>query len=235
MYDLSFNCCIDWVQSIQADAVSGVFCRMIDFNTTGGIVVSSPYTPPYNPSSDSSDKDQKASVNTENNSGVRQTKDAAGKQGFNDLTPEEIQELTKLKQRDREVKTHEQAHMSAGGQYVRGGAHYEYQKGPDGKNYAVGGEVQIDTSKVANDPEATAMKMQAIRRAAMAPASPSPQDRRVAARATQIENRMRTEILLKRYEESDSFETGKAEAKPSGLNNPQGQINTPGANISFFV
>jgi hypothetical protein len=119
--------------------------------------------------------------------------------GTQDLSPEELRDLTELKQRDREVKSHEQAHVAAGGSYVRSGAQYEYEKGPDGQKYAVEGEVQIDTSKVPGDPEATIRKMQVVRSAALAPANPSAKDRSVAAEATRIENQTRREMLTKRY------------------------------------
>ena len=74
------------------------------------------------------------------------------------------------------------AHIAAGGPYVRGGARFEYEKGPDGRCYAVGGEVSIDTSPE-KDPRATLQKMKVVQRAALAPAHPSAQDRRVAAQA----------------------------------------------------
>src|SRR5512133_1362304 len=90
-----------------------------------------------------------------------------------ELTEEERKMVLELKNRDREVRAHEAAHMAAGGQHINGGAKYSYQKGPDGQRYAVGGEVSIDTSAVKNDPQATIMKMQVVKRAASAPASPS--------------------------------------------------------------
>ena len=46
---------------------------------------------------------------------------------------------------------------------------------------------------------------------------------------------MRTEILLKRYEENASFETGKAEAKPSNLNGVPDSIQARSAGISIVV
>ena len=112
--------------------------------------------------------------------------------GEEDLSAEEKQAVNNLKRRDAEVKSHEAAHMAAGGGVVQGGASYEYQSGPDGKMYAVGGEVQIDTSP-AGSPEATIRKMQQIRRAALAPAQPSGTDRAVAAQASQIEAQARME------------------------------------------
>ncbi len=103
------------------------------------------------------------------------------------LSDSERKELEKLKKRDAEVRQHEQAHLAAAGSLSQGGASFEYQQGPDGKRYAVGGEVSIDTSKVAGDPRATLAKARQIRQAALAPAQPSSQDRRVAADAARME------------------------------------------------
>lgn len=111
-----------------------------------------------------------------------------------DATSREYQELQDLKQRDREVRQHEQAHIAAGGSEVRGGASFNYERGADGRQYAVGGEVQIDTSAVAGDPAATIRKMQAVKRAALAPADPSAQDRAVAADAARAEGEARAEL-----------------------------------------
>lgn len=94
------------------------------------------------------------------------------------------QTIRKLAAIDREVRAHEQAHMAVGGQYA-GSATYTYERGPNGVNYAIGGEVPIDTSAEAT-PAATLRKAQIIQRAALAPAEPSPADRRVAAEAAQM-------------------------------------------------
>jgi hypothetical protein len=109
------------------------------------------------------------------------------------LSEEEQRVLRELKQRDREVRAHEQAHVAAGGGHVQGGISYQYQTGPDGRLYAVGGSVNIDTSPVPGNPEATEEKARAVRRAALAPAQPSGQDRQVAARAGQMEAEARVE------------------------------------------
>jgi len=100
-----------------------------------------------------------------------------------ELSAEEIRQVEELRARDREVHAHEQAHIAAGGRYVRSGASYHYQTGPDGKKYAIGGEVSIDTSEE-RDPKATIRKMEVVRKAALAPARPSAQDRSVAAQAS---------------------------------------------------
>ncbi|MCP4076261.1 MAG: hypothetical protein GY744_08750 [Gammaproteobacteria bacterium] len=102
--------------------------------------------------------------------------------------------LQKLKIRDREVRAHELAHMVAGGRYITSGAQFSYEKGPDGKLYAVAGEVGIDTSKVPGDPRATLLKAQIVARAALAPADPSPQDRNVAAQAAVLIQQARIEL-----------------------------------------
>ena len=101
-----------------------------------------------------------------------------------ELTPQEQAEVRALKQRDAEVRRHEQAHKLAAGPYA-GPTSFEYVRGPDGQQYAVGGEVQIDVGREGS-PEATIRKMEVIIRAAAAPADPSSQDRAVAAQAKQI-------------------------------------------------
>ena len=106
---------------------------------------------------------------------------------------EEQQEVVELQRREQEVRIHEQAHQSAGGQYA-GAASYSYRVGPDGRRYAVEGSVPIDTAPVPDDPRATIQKMQQVRRAALAPAQPSAADRGIAARAAQEEQKARSDL-----------------------------------------
>jgi len=113
---------------------------------------------------------------------------------------QELQQLRQLAERDREVRAHEQAHQAVGGQYA-GPMSLQYERGPDGKNYAVSGEVSISIGEVPNDPQATLDKAETVRRAALAPAEPSAQDRRVAAQATQIALEAQTEIQSLQREE----------------------------------
>jgi hypothetical protein len=91
------------------------------------------------------------------------------------------QQVSELRQADAAVRQHEAAHQSAGGAYA-GGASFQTVEGPDGRTYAVGGEVPIDISPE-RDPQATIRKMETVKRAALAPSDPSPQDMRVAAQA----------------------------------------------------
>jgi len=123
------------------------------------------------------------------------------------LSEEELEEVKELAKRDREVRTHEQAHMATAGQYARGGINLETQTGPDGKSYAVSGHVNIDTSPVPNNPEATIQKANKIRAAAMAPAEPSSQDRSVASEATRMATEARAEMAKEQI--GDTKETLK--------------------------
>lgn len=103
-------------------------------------------------------------------------------EGIDGLTEAERQKVKDLKRRDAEVRAHEQAHAAVGGAHA-GAPRFRFVRGPDGKFYAVAGEVTIDTSAVPGNPQATIRKMQQVKRAALAPQEPSAQDRRVAAEA----------------------------------------------------
>lgn len=98
---------------------------------------------------------------------------------------QQLEEIRALVARDREVRAHEQAHASVGGQYA-GSPSYAFQTGPDGVKYAVGGEVAIALPSINGDPEQAIRAAEQVRRAALAPADPSGQDRSVAAQASQI-------------------------------------------------
>jgi hypothetical protein len=129
-----------------------------------------------------------------------------------ELTEEEQKVVQKLKERDREVKAHEQAHLAAAGGLAKGGASYTYQVGPDGGQYAVGGEVQIELSG-GSTPQETIAKMQQVRRAALAPAEPSSQDISVANAATKIEAEARAQLREQQTEAAKPKE--KQEEKSS--------------------
>ena len=138
-----------------------------------------------------------------------------------ELSTDEQRQVDDLKRRDAEVKAHERAHITAGGPYVSGGASYEYERGPDNQNYAVGGEVSIDVS-AENTPEATIRKMQVVKRAALAPRDPSGQDRSVAAQAAQAEARARIELQKERSAEADEKDekvSGREEITDSTADN----------------
>lgn len=115
------------------------------------------------------------------------------KQNGEPLSEEEKQQVDYLKKRDQEVRAHEMAHVSVGGSLVKRGAMYEYESGPDGKRYAVGGDVILDVSE-GRTPEETIRKAERVRAAAMAPADPSPQDYKVASQADKMAAEARAEL-----------------------------------------
>ena len=114
-----------------------------------------------------------------------------------ELSAEAQKKVAELKQVDQRVRAHEAAHMAAGGGLVQGGASFSYTRGPDGKAYAVAGEVGIDASAVPDDPAATLRKAQRVVAAALAPADPSPQDRKVAAAAGAMAAEAASELVRK--------------------------------------
>lgn len=140
---------------------------------------------------------------------------AADSDDSTELTAEEQRRIEELRQTDRAVRAHEQAHVAAGGQYVRRAPAYDYETGPDGQRYAVGGEVSIDTAPVPGDPEATMRKAQIVQRAALAPVDPSPQDRQVASEARAMEAQARAELLQQRRAEPAAEQTS-GEEHPDG-------------------
>lgn len=137
------------------------------------------------------------------------TKAKAGTGGVNAVSPEVQRQIDQLKAADRKVRAHEQAHIAAGGDLVRGGASFSYETGPDQKRYAVAGEVSIDASKE-RTPEATIPKAQHIQQTALAPSDPSAQDRQVAAVAAQMEMQARLEVAMQAAEERERAESDRA-------------------------
>ncbi|GKT12565.1 MAG: hypothetical protein ISEC1_P1543 [Thiomicrorhabdus sp.] len=128
------------------------------------------------------------------------------------------QVVDQLKARDREVRTHEMAHLSSAGSYAIGGMNLSYQKGPDGQQYAIGGSVQIDTSAILGDPEETLQKGRVVQQAALAPAEPSNQDRKVASAAAQVISSAQSQILKEAQTErvsNEQDESGEVEQTDS--------------------
>lgn len=118
-----------------------------------------------------------------------------------ELSPQEQRRIAELKRIDAAVRAHEQAHIAVGRELITSGPNYEYTYGPDGKRYAVGGEVGIDTSPE-REPEANIDKGQRIQDTALAPVDPSPQDYRVAATGKQLEDQGRRDLRAERAAEA---------------------------------
>lgn len=134
---------------------------------------------------------------------------ASGPKSPEQLSEQEKQQVQTLKNRDAEVKAHEQAHLSAlGGE--GGAANYSYTTGPDGRRYATGGEVPVSIGESTGGPEQTIAKAQKIARAAMAPAQPSAADQAARAKANQVEAKARQELQEKQTSGGDSSEADVA-------------------------
>jgi restriction endonuclease S subunit len=95
-----------------------------------------------------------------------------------ELSPEQKRHVEELKQIERKVEAHEQAHKSVGGEFA-GSMSYSYTQGPDGRRYKTGGEVSISIPSD-DDPEKLIAQLMQVKRAALAPSDPSPQDIKVA-------------------------------------------------------
>lgn len=118
--------------------------------------------------------------------------------GRSELSLEEQEQVKELQARDTEVRAHEAAHQAAGGG-MTGAASLSYQRGPDGKIYAIGGEVSI-SMKQGSTPEETIANARQIMAAAMAPANPSPQDYSVASSARVMEMKAQQQLVREQQE-----------------------------------
>ncbi len=142
------------------------------------------------------------------------------------LSPEERAVIARLKARDREVRNHEQAHAMAGAGYTSA-PQYEFVTGPDGRKYAVGGHVDIDTAPVAGNPRATIAKLEIVRAAALAPANPSGPDRGVAASAERAV--LKAESQLKEIENIEASE----KSDQAYITDNRNKFQNPSANTYF--
>jgi hypothetical protein len=100
-----------------------------------------------------------------------------------ELSPEAAAIVVALQARDTDVRAQEVAHLVAAGGLADGVPTFLYQQGPDGRNYAVGGRMAIDTSPVAGNPRATLVKAEQIEAAALLSMDPSSQNENVAGLA----------------------------------------------------
>ncbi|XQW84917.1 putative metalloprotease CJM1_0395 family protein [Thalassotalea piscium] len=147
-----------------------------------------------------------------------------------ELDFDDQQRVAELKSRDLEVRAHEQAHSASGGA-TTGSPSFSFEVGPDGKKYAVEGEVSVDLSTVDGNPRATIAKMQKVYSAALAPANPSVQDTKVANAAAQkiaqaqselaalhLDNPEKAEEIKSAFTTSETF---SSDAEDNGSQQPQ--------------
>ena len=164
----------------------------------------------------SGEKTANAENNTQNND------KNAGQKNIGELSLEEQRIVSELQAADTNVRAHEAAHMAAGGG-LTSPASYTYERGPDNKMYAVAGEVGISTGE-GNTPQESLNKAQTIRRAALAPADPSPQDLKVAAQAASMEMNARAEIMQEKMAQNSQNQNNnnnEASAENSNTNSAE--------------
>jgi len=142
--------------------------------------------------------------------------------------------LNELKLRDQEVRTHELAHASVGGA-TTGAPSYTFEVGPDGKKYAVGGEVSVDLSKIEGNPRATIAKMQKVHAAALAPANPSIQDTRVASSAAKIILQAQSELAAIRLEDPERAKDSSILIKPNDVFEKENRKNSEDVDFDTLV
>ena len=135
----------------------------------------------------------------------KESEEKKAKQNQKTNNPDELNDDEKrlvkdLSSRDSEVKAHEAAHQAAGGG-MTGAASYTYQQGPDGKMYAIGGEVSI-SSPSGSTPEETIKNARQIAAAAMAAGDPSPQDFSVASSANVMEMKAQQQLAKEAQEKA---------------------------------
>lgn len=142
--------------------------------------------------------------------------DKTAKSADTELTPEEKKRVAELKRIDAEVRAHEQARITVGRDLITSGPNYQYTYGPDGKQYAVAGEVGIDTSPEP-EPQENIDKGQHIQATALAPIDPSPQDYSVAATGKSLEQQGRADLREEQRAEAEQQRDNRLQAYANPL------------------
>jgi hypothetical protein len=101
------------------------------------------------------------------------------------LTVREIALYERLQRRHREVMRHEMEHFQTGQPYASF-PQYFYVRGPLNRQFAISGIVKFDAAPIQGDKKETLIKLEKLRRAALAPRTPSNQDRQVAAELARL-------------------------------------------------
>ena len=172
----------------------------------------------------SADKTSNAENNTQNND------KNAGQKNIGELSLEEQRIVTELQAADTNVRAHEAAHMAAGGG-LTSPASYTYERGPDNKMYAVAGEVGISTGE-GNTPQESLNKAQTIRRAALAPADPSPQDLKVAAQAASMEMSARAQIMQEKMAQNSQNQNNSGDGSTENSTRNSAENSAENSNVN---
>lgn len=129
---------------------------------------------------------------------LEEKKDILKSNSSDKLSQDEQRLVKDLASRDSEVRAHEAAHQASGGG-MTGAATFTYQQGPDGKMYAIGGEVSI-SMKSGSSPQETIANARQIATAAMAAGDPGPQDFAVASSARVMEMKAKQQLAKQEQE-----------------------------------
>lgn len=148
-----------------------------------------------------------AAEESSNQNALPDKSESENKGAENKLTDDEQKEVSRLKSRDSEVRMHEQAHIAASGGMASGPS-YTYETGPDGKKYAVEGEVNISFQD-SDDPNKDIENAKTMKAAAMAPVEPSAKDMAAVREADRIIAEATKE--LSQAESEDATQSGKNE------------------------
>jgi hypothetical protein len=114
----------------------------------------------------------------------------------------------------------------AAGKGLTGGASYTYETGPDGRRYAVGGEVPVSLSP-GRTPDETIQNAETVRAAALAPADPSAQDLEVAGQASQMEAQARQEKMAEQRDAVSASVGGQSDRAAGGAATTTATAATP--------
>ena len=175
---------------------------------------------------DSSYKTAKSdSEKLQENVDKEKTKKEEKSNSANGLSVEEKQLVQELQSRDTEVRGHEAAHQGAGGG-MTGAASFTYQQGPDGRMYAIGGEVPISIP-AGSTPEETIRNARQAIAAAMAPSDPSGQDFAVASSATVMMMKAEQQKAKEAQEMMLGQETYKNEANKNSNDDEPNKLDIP--------
>jgi SprA-related family len=147
------------------------------------------------------------------------------------LSDAEQAELNSLKARDNKLRQHEQAHVAASAGLNVSKAAFTYQRGPDGVQYAVAGDVRIDASPGNNAKDSLA-RGELIVDVALAPADPTPGDRSVAAVGRNMAQQASAELardaekLRQEYLSKDAGQKNTVQQAYADENSPPKKIDT---------
>lgn len=137
-----------------------------------------------------------------------------------ELTLKQKLDVREMDMQDRSIRQHEMTHMRAARDLALGSPDFQLETGPDGKQYAVHGHVEINSGTVQGDPQATIEKALKIQRTATAPSDPSPKDLQAATRARIIESKAHRQLA--RQEATDARVNQKNAEDSANLNLPPG-------------